>query len=162
MKFKRCTHDEHGNAKENLPKLHDDGWISCCVHMVDSEWQSLDRIYKAHIAYDKQYGSLDGFNYSIADVLSGLSYLIRLGLVEAKKERNNTLEVCVNCKYFRVIYKNPDLIGLCDNVQAYKVAHPYPKIYTLIGGVLVVKEYNHCNLFSEKHETTSRFEQIHT
>ena len=84
MKFRRCTHDENNEPRVDLPHLLENGWITCCIHLIEPEWQSLEFIYKAHTNYDAQWG-LDGFNYSIADILSGLSYLIRLGLVEAKK-----------------------------------------------------------------------------
>jgi predicted transcriptional regulator len=81
MKFRRSTHID-GKLKDGLPQLVEDEWITCCIHLIDNEWMSLEEIYEAHAKYDAEWLS-EGFMYSIADILSGLSALIRLGLVEA-------------------------------------------------------------------------------
>lgn len=85
MRFRRCTHDEKGELKEHLSHSYEDGWIMCCIQLIEPEWQSLNFIYDAHTKYDAQWGPTEGFNYSIADILSGLSHLIHLGLVEARR-----------------------------------------------------------------------------
>jgi len=83
MLFRRCTHDEWGNAKPDIPILKEDAWITCCIHMVSNVWCTLDEIAREHNEYDGQWGD-EGFHYSVADILFGLSVLIRLGMVEAK------------------------------------------------------------------------------
>ena len=83
MRFRRVTHDENGNPRKDLPRLTEDNWITCCIQFIDPAWCSLQFIYDAHQKYDEHWQG-DGFNYSIADILSGLSTLIRLGVVEAR------------------------------------------------------------------------------
>jgi len=82
MKFRRATHNDDGSLRASLCRLYEDRWVTCDIHMIDSEWQSLDRIVRAHREYDEQWYP-EGHGFSTADILDGLATLIRLGWVEA-------------------------------------------------------------------------------
>ena len=86
MKFKRNTHDEDGNLRPGLPTFDFEltgTWPTCCIHMLGNEPQTLERIYKNHVEYDRQWSRdvADCFDYTLADIMEGLAHLIRLGVV---------------------------------------------------------------------------------
>ena len=82
MRFKRNTHDEDGNLRPGLPTLEGE-WPTCCIHMLGNGPQTLEKIYKYHMEYDRQWSRdvADCFDYTLADIMEGLAHLIRLGVV---------------------------------------------------------------------------------
>ena len=87
LKFRRITH-EGGKVKPDIREISralvETGWITCDIHMIEPEWQSLDHIVRAHREYDEQWAP-EGHGFTIADILAGLAILIRLGAVEASE-----------------------------------------------------------------------------